>query len=71
MPAVLNAANEVAVESFLNNELKFIDILNIVKRVMSLHTKLPGDDIDQILEADNWARMTALSQIRRKGENNK
>ena len=67
MPAVLNAANEVAVESFLNNELKFPDILKIVRRVMSLHTKLPGDDIDQILETDNWARMTALSQIRRRG----
>jgi 1-deoxy-D-xylulose-5-phosphate reductoisomerase len=67
MPAVLNAANEVAVESFLNNELKFPDILTIVRRVMSLHTTLPGDDIDQILETDSWARMTALSQIRRKG----
>jgi 1-deoxy-D-xylulose-5-phosphate reductoisomerase len=67
MPAVLNAANEVAVESFLNNELKFPDILKIVRRVMSLHTKLAGDDICQILETDNWARMTALSQIRRKG----
>ncbi len=67
MPAVLNAANEVAVESFLNNELKFTDILNIVKRVMSLHRKLPADDIDHILEADNWARMTALAQIRTKG----
>ncbi|MBI4228442.1 MAG: 1-deoxy-D-xylulose-5-phosphate reductoisomerase [Deltaproteobacteria bacterium] len=69
MPAVLNAANEVAVESFLNDELKFPDILKIVKRVMSLHSKLPGDDIDQILESDNWARMTALSQIKRIGEN--
>ena len=67
MPAVLNAANEVAVESFLSNELTFTDILNIVKRVMSLHKKLPADDIDQILETDNWARMTALSEIRRKG----
>jgi 1-deoxy-D-xylulose-5-phosphate reductoisomerase len=67
MPAVLNAANEVAVESFLNNELKFIDILTIINCVMSLHTKLPADDIDEIFETDNWARMTALSQIRRRG----
>lgn len=71
MPAVLNAANEVAVESFMNNKLNFMDILDIVKRVMSLHRTIPGDDIDQILETDRWARATALSQIKRKGEKGK
>ncbi|MCL0072053.1 1-deoxy-D-xylulose-5-phosphate reductoisomerase, partial [Peptococcaceae bacterium] len=59
MPAVLNAANEVAVSRFLNNEIKFTDIYEIVSKVMSKHTAVFNLDLKQILDADKWAREEA------------
>lgn len=59
MPAVLNAANEVAVNRFLNNEIKFTDIYKIVSKVMSKHTAVFNPDLKQILDADKWAREEA------------
>ena len=64
-PAVLNAANEVTVAAFLNNRLPFLGIYPIIDRTLNLHSAKTGPDLDQLIEADRWARETALELIRR------
>jgi 1-deoxy-D-xylulose-5-phosphate reductoisomerase len=56
LPAVLNAANEVAVEKFLAEEISFTDIPKKIEKVMKKHTVVPKPDLEDILEADAWAR---------------
>ncbi|HHV35012.1 MAG TPA: 1-deoxy-D-xylulose-5-phosphate reductoisomerase [Syntrophomonadaceae bacterium] len=57
MTAVLNAANEVAVEAFLRHMISFTRIPELVDKVMNLHSPRIGKlDLDDILEADSWAR---------------
>ncbi len=56
MPAVLNGANEAAVNAFLNGKLRFLDIATIVEAAMDAHTVKPTESIDDVLEADRWAR---------------
>ncbi len=63
MPAVMNAANEIAVEAFLYEKLKFMEIVKVVRQTMQLHKPLCGDTIEEILESDLWARKTAESII--------
>ena len=59
MPAVFNAANEVAVEAFLNRKINFPQITETVRRVMDAHQVVPHPSLEQILEADAWARREA------------
>lgn len=59
MPAVMNAANEVAVQRFLSDQIPFVAIFRIVHEVMSRHSVVHKPDLDAILEADRWARETA------------
>jgi len=59
MPAVFNAANEVAVDAFLNRKIKFPQITETVRRVMDLHQVVPQPTLEKILEADAWARREA------------
>jgi 1-deoxy-D-xylulose-5-phosphate reductoisomerase len=61
MPAVLNAANEVAVERFLAGELSFPSIVDIVSRVLEKHARhvSPITSIDDALHWDGWARNEA------------
>ena len=59
MPAVLNAANEVAVESFVHRRIPFTGITDTVRRVMALHPVVSHPTLDQILAADTWARVEA------------
>lgn len=59
MPAVMNAANEVAVDAFVNGRIKFPQITEIVDRVMSRHQAVLRAPLEQILEADTWARKEA------------
>lgn len=59
LPAVLNAANEVAVERFCNRALSFTGITEVVSRVMSAHQVVPRPTLNQILAADRWARQAA------------
>lgn len=61
MPAVLNAANEVAVERFLKGELSFLSIVEIVSRVLEKHAGhvTPIASIDDALHWDTWARNEA------------
>ncbi len=56
MTAVLNAANEVAVENFLGGRLPFLAIAAVVEETMAKHRNLPNPSLEDILEADRWAR---------------
>ncbi|HAA02182.1 MAG TPA: 1-deoxy-D-xylulose-5-phosphate reductoisomerase [Syntrophobacteraceae bacterium] len=56
MPAVLNAANEVAVEAFLNERIGFLDIPTLIESTMSRHSTASEVTLQSILEADHWAR---------------
>jgi len=59
LPAVLNAANEVAVEAFVNRKLSFLGITEAVRRTMDAHKVVAHPTLEQILEADAWARKAA------------
>ena len=59
MPAVFNAANEVAVEAFVNRKITFPQITAMVRRVMNAHQHVEHPVLEQILEADAWARREA------------
>jgi 1-deoxy-D-xylulose-5-phosphate reductoisomerase len=61
MPAVLNAANEIAVERFLAGELPFVSIVDIVSRVLERHSGhvVPIASVEDALEWDRWARNEA------------
>ena len=63
MPAVLNAANEVAVAAFLDKRLPFPGIWELVDKVMNRHRPVAEADLDAILAADQWARREAASSI--------
>ena len=63
LPCVLNAANEIAVESFINSKLRFDQISTLVEDVMSAHHRIDHPTLDQLLEADSWARDNARSRI--------
>jgi 1-deoxy-D-xylulose-5-phosphate reductoisomerase len=56
LPAVLNAANEIAVEAFVNRKINFPQITELVRRTMDAHKVVSHPTLEQILEADNWAR---------------
>ncbi|MBQ9502170.1 MAG: 1-deoxy-D-xylulose-5-phosphate reductoisomerase [Lentisphaeria bacterium] len=59
LPAVMNAANEVAVERFMRREVRFSDIWKIVGKTMARHTAEPQESLEQIREADLEARRFA------------
>ncbi len=59
LPAVLNAANEVAVEAFVSRRRGFLEIADTVRRVMDAHQVIPKPTLEQILAADAWARAAA------------
>ncbi|NGQ94044.1 1-deoxy-D-xylulose-5-phosphate reductoisomerase [Brevibacillus sp. SYP-B805] len=61
LPAVLNAANEVAVARFLRGEIGFLDIERIVERVCDTHAVIADPSLEAIQAADAWARQEALS----------
>lgn len=63
LPAVLNAANEVAVAAFLDRQLRFPQIWQTVSAVMDRHQGVAHPDLDAILAADQWAREQARSVV--------
>jgi 1-deoxy-D-xylulose-5-phosphate reductoisomerase len=65
LPAVMNAANEVAVAGFLERQLRFPDIWRIVEEIMNRHTSVAHPDLDAILQADQWAREEAQGIVNR------
>jgi len=64
LPAVMNAANEVAVAAFLDRRLRFPDIWHVVEEVMNRHTVIAHPNLDAILEADRWARSEAQGYVK-------
>jgi len=65
LPAVLNAANEVAVAAFLEGRLPFTGIHAVIDQTLNRHVNADGTNLDQILDADRWARAIAGEAIRR------
>ncbi|MBI5894383.1 MAG: 1-deoxy-D-xylulose-5-phosphate reductoisomerase [Deltaproteobacteria bacterium] len=63
MPAVMNAADEIAADAFLKKEIRFTDIVKVVEKTMDAHDVLDADTIDAILAADKWAREEAGKTI--------
>ena len=63
MPAVLNAANECAVELFLNGKISFVDIPKIIEHVMSRHTVQPSLDYSILEDVDSWARQCVKQKV--------
>jgi 1-deoxy-D-xylulose-5-phosphate reductoisomerase len=59
LPAVMNAANEIAVAAFLDGKVPFPEIWGIVEDVMNRHTPVAHPDLNAILGADQWARAQA------------
>ena len=59
LPAVLNAANEIAVEAFCAGEISFTEITTTVARVMDVHELVTQPSLGDILAADAWAREVA------------
>lgn len=59
MPAVLSAANEVAVKHFLDEKIDYTDIARVIKATMDAHTPSPIRMVEDALKADLWARQEA------------
>jgi 1-deoxy-D-xylulose-5-phosphate reductoisomerase len=64
LPAVMNAANEIAVAAFLARELRFPQIWETVGQVMDRHQSVAHPDLDAILAADQWARAEATGYVK-------
>lgn len=63
-PAVLCGADEIAVNLFLNREISFLAISEIIEQTIRLHQPAAAPSLQEILAADKWARETALSLVR-------
>ncbi len=59
LPCVLNAANEVAVAEFLSKKIKFMRIPEVVAKVMAAHRNRKNPGLNDVQEADAWARIEA------------
>ena len=59
LPIVLNAANEVAVSSFLEGRLGFTHIARVIEQAMDAHTPEPAVTLDDVRRVDRWARTQA------------
>jgi len=64
LPAVMNAANEIAVAAFLDRQVRFPEIWHVVEEVMNRHTAIAHPNLDAILEADQWARNEAQGCVK-------
>jgi 1-deoxy-D-xylulose-5-phosphate reductoisomerase len=64
MPTVLNAANEVAVEAFLAQTIKFTQIADVVAKTLDQFSVTPADQLEAILAADQKSRVVAQSIIK-------
>jgi len=68
MPAVLNAANEVAVNAFLENKIKFLDIPELIKTMMGKHNSIKNPALNKILEIDKTIKEETKEIIENKME---
>ncbi len=63
-PAILNAANEIAVESFLNREIGYLQIVQIIEQVLGKISSEPASSLELVLSVDNLARQTAYQIVK-------
>jgi 1-deoxy-D-xylulose-5-phosphate reductoisomerase len=66
-PCVLNAANEVAVEAFLQGRISFLGMAKLVESVLERHIPGAPSELNDIVEMDNWARRSALAMLDKGG----
>lgn len=66
IPCVFNAANEAAVEAFLSDECSFLDIYDIIDRVLQMAVNKQEPDLQDLLQADEWARQQAAILLKNK-----
>jgi len=59
MPAVLNGANEIGVNAFLEGKIGFLEIPQLIEKIMEKHETFPLNSIEQAIEADQWAKSRA------------
>ena len=64
-PAVLNAANEVAVQAFLDSEISWLQISEVIEATLESHDDAPADSVEAVLEADRLARHKAAGHVSR------
>ena len=64
LPAVMNAANEVAVQAFLDQAITFAQIPEVIRQTMKMHTIVNTPDIPDVLGADKWARKQAAIRLK-------
>lgn len=64
LPSVLNGANEILVEAFLKEKIKFCQIAECLERVLQRHRSVSNPQLEDILEADRWARQEAEGLLR-------
>jgi 1-deoxy-D-xylulose-5-phosphate reductoisomerase len=62
-PAVLNAANEVLVDAFLNERIAYLDIPRVAGEVLDRHAHVAAPSLDELLAADAWARRSAAALL--------
>lgn len=65
LPAAMNAANETAVQAFIEERISLTDIPMIIEAVMDNHHSQPATDLSAILAADGWARVSASREIQK------
>jgi 1-deoxy-D-xylulose-5-phosphate reductoisomerase len=63
LPAVLNAANEIAVGAFLEGRLSFAEIAPLIDRTLQAHRNGTVATLDDVMAADQWARTRALAAL--------
>lgn len=68
MPAVMNAANEVAVDAFLQGRIKFTDIASVIEKTMNAHQPHSFRSVEEVLNTDRWGREQAKELIGKRGE---
>jgi 1-deoxy-D-xylulose-5-phosphate reductoisomerase len=64
-PAVLNAADEIAVTAFMQRKIRFIDLPEIIEKVLNVHKVIYNPSLEDILQADLWARTVTEKTIER------
>jgi 1-deoxy-D-xylulose-5-phosphate reductoisomerase len=67
-PAVFNAANEAAVEEFLAGKIRFVSILELIEHCLNKHNVKADVSLDELLEADSWARREVKDSLERRAE---
>lgn len=63
LPAVMNGANEVAVQAFLKGRISYLNIISLVEKVCAEHNVCEAKDLDTILNEDHWARVRTAELI--------